>query len=473
MVGGAGPRKRGRVQQLMFAAIGLALLAVIGVPLLALRSSGSDEDGTTPDGNRGSHSRRRKTVQPGARPSLEETTVELEAVRVGEVVRVTGLCSLQAAARITVAGQPAVVSPAGDRFRALAEMDGNEIEVVAHGLDGEVHTVRVPVRPNSRPSAWEPVRVVSHADGQTVHQRDLHLRTVRNSGPRSKVKTHPVEATALENGIEVEGLFLTLYRAPRGFVYLRTTRNGHHTFLRLKDRQEMVLVPAGLGYRGRDDEGPSSPRHLVQLDAYLIDRTEVTCAQYARFLDAVSGSENVALRHNDDPGVELLPDGWTDGRPPQGELRLPVRGVNWYAAWRYARWVGGRLPTEAEWERSAAGPEGRPYPWGDAPDPARCHADGTAPVAADSMVAGEGPYALLHMSGNVREWCGDRFDPRWYRLARGINPVGPPGNLHRVVRGGSFSSPTPALALQERDHFPPERAAADIGFRVVCRYSLD
>ena len=471
--GGAGTRKNRRVQQLIFAVIGLALLGVIGVPLLAMRSGGSDEDGTTSQGGPGSHARRRKPVQPGVRPSLEETTTELVAVRVGDSVRVTGLCSLQAAARITVAGQPAVVSPGGDQFRAAVRAVGNEVEVVAHGLDGEVHTVKVPVRPASKPAAWENVRVVSHADGQTVHQRDLHLRTARSSGPRSKVKTHPVEVTALESTIDVEGRTLTLYRTPPGFVYLRTTRNGYRTFLRLKDRQEMVLVPAGIGYRGRDGEGPSSPRHLVQLDAFLIDRSEVTCRQYARFLDAVSGSENAALRHNDDPGVELLPDGWTEGRPPQGELDLPVRGVSWYAAWRYARWAGGRLPTEAEWERSAAGPEGRTYPWGDGPDPSRCHADGTAPVAADSMASGEGPFSLLHMSGNVREWCGDRFDPRWYGLARGINPVGPPGNLHRVVRGGSFSSPPATLALQARDHFPPERAAADIGFRVVCRYSLD
>ena len=86
---------------------------------------------------------------------------------------------------------------------------------------------------------------------------------------------------------------------------------------------------------------------------------------------------------------------------------------------------------------------------------------------------GEGPYALLHMSGNVREWCGDRYDPRWYPLARRINPVGPPDNLHRVVRGGSFLSGETSLSLQSRDHHAPERGAPDIGFRVVCRYLGD
>ena len=86
--------------------------------------------------------------------------------------------------------------------------------------------------------------------------------------------------------------------------------------------------------------------------------------------------------------------------------------MSWYAAYAYARWVKGRLPTEAEWERAAAGPQGSPYPWGKEFDPDCCARTRLVPVS--SKPDGASYYGLLHMAGNAREWCEDRYGPRWY-----------------------------------------------------------
>jgi len=165
--------------------------------------------------------------------------------------------------------------------------------------------------------------------------------------------------------------------------------------------------------------------------------------------------------------VNLRPIGWSSDEPPAGSEDLPVTGVFWYAAWRYARWAGGRLPTEAEWERAAAGPMGNAYAWGEEFDATRCRAEGAGPVPAGSLVESAGFFDVLHASGNVREWCLDRFDPRWYLRSARKNPRGPARNMHRVVRGGSFASPPETHRLQHRDHVDATKRFPDIGFRVA------
>ena len=142
-------------------------------------------------------------------------------------------------------------------------------------------------------------------------------------------------------------------------------------------------------------------------------------------------------------------------------------GVSWYAAFAYAKWVGGRLPKEAEWERAAAGPEGLTYPWGNEMWVDRCRHNAPGPLPAASLLEGQSPCALLHMSGNVREWCGDRYDPRWLRRSARVNPSGPPLGNHVVVRGGSFKSSAEELVLQARRHQAREYVADDLGFRVA------
>jgi formylglycine-generating enzyme required for sulfatase activity len=218
------------------------------------------------------------------------------------------------------------------------------------------------------------------------------------------------------------------------------------------------------------EDKPHGPRHLVRLDPYLIDRNEVTCAQYSHFLRHMRSAAEVGFRHHEDPGVSLRPVGWESDEPPDGQADLPVCGVSWFAAFAYARWAGGRLPTEAEWERAAAGPEGRPYPWGSGFDASLCRRDAGGPQRALSLEGGASYYGLLHMAGNVREWCDDRFDPRWYLRVSRRNPRGPARHLHRVVRGGSFESAPETLRCQYRDHLTATSKTKDVGFRVARRW---
>ncbi len=165
---------------------------------------------------------------------------------------------------------------------------------------------------------------------------------------------------------------------------------------------EMVFVPAGefimgsstadLYHAAEVDEWPQ--RH-VWVDDYYIDVHEVTNAQYKVFIDSMH--------------VEPPPR-WVDGNYGIGEDGLPVASVTWYDAVAYAKFVGKRLPTEAEWEKAARGTDGRRYPWGDDFDPHRCN-NGDRPLPIQSFPGETSPYGCYDMAGNVAEWVADWYAP--------------------------------------------------------------
>ncbi len=214
-----------------------------------------------------------------------------------------------------------------------------------------------------------------------------------------------------------------------------------------RDGKRMLLVPAGWFLMGtsetdaiklqakygvsRDYFGREMPQHRVYLDAFYIGETLVTNAEYKRFLDANS---RVAI-----------PDDWdkTWRTFPAGKADHPVAYVSWQDIGEYASWVGGRLPTEAEWEKAARGTDGRWYPWGNTfPDETRCNFDdpsrGTTPVARYAP-RGNSPYGVMDMAGNVWEWCADWYEGGYYKYSPNENPKGPLSGNYRVVRGGAFS----------------------------------
>ena len=138
----------------------------------------------------------------------------------------------------------------------------------------------------------------------------------------------------------------------------------------------------------------------------------------------------------------------------------------------YAAWAGLRLPTEAEWEKAAAGPTGRKHPWGtERPSAARANYGrrfrGTTPV--DAHPAGATPRGVHDLVGNVWEWCADVDEPDFYRHGPDIDPRnlrGPEDPTPRVVRGGSWLFDDPrALRCTSRRSFAPDRRAEDLGFR--------
>jgi len=246
----------------------------------------------------------------------------------------------------------------------------------------------------------------------------------------------------------------------------------------------MVLIPAGGFTMGSDDGFPDErPQHIVELDAFYMDTTEVTNRQFEAFVKA-TGYVTEAEKVPNIPGVpkeKLVPGGlvFTEGkhwaytpganwRHPEGpdtsiEKRMdhPVVQVSWDDANAYAQWAGKRLPTEAEFEYAARGGlKDKKYSWGDTePDPNHPQANiwqGQFPVKNDNTdgfvrtapVKSFAPngYGLYDIAGNVWEWCADWYRPDAYAASTSWNPTGPkdsvdpdePGAQKRVVRGGSY-----------------------------------
>jgi formylglycine-generating enzyme required for sulfatase activity len=227
-------------------------------------------------------------------------------------------------------------------------------------------------------------------------------------------------------------------------------------WVRPADGMEMVHLPEGQFQMGSTDaeveqafqtcrkEYPDcerewfereQPVHEVALDGFWLDRTEVTNEQYRLCVDA---------------GV-CDPSGAADESDSNGASQ-PTVSVFWNDAQIYCQWAGARLPTEAEWEYAARGPEGRVYPWGSEFDGARCNYcdrmcsldwedesanDGyeyTAPVG--SYPDGASWIGALDMAGNVWEWVSDWYGD--YSSGKQVNPTGPASGDYRVMRGGSW-----------------------------------
>jgi formylglycine-generating enzyme required for sulfatase activity len=220
----------------------------------------------------------------------------------------------------------------------------------------------------------------------------------------------------------------------------------------------MIYVPSGEFTMGssdddRDGRDEEKPAHTVDLAAFWIDRTEVTNAQYRACVEAGACPEPTCWE-NDDLNAD----------------DQPVVCVTWDDAQAFAAWAGGRLPTEAEWEKAARGTDGRLYPWGvDAPDCEKANLKGcagkTIPVA--SMAAGASPYGPMEMAGNVWEWVADWYDEDYYSSSPASNPQGPDAGERRVLRGGSFDMSAPRLRCAFRIGSLPAYSNWDLGFRVA------
>ncbi len=251
----------------------------------------------------------------------------------------------------------------------------------------------------------------------------------------------------------------------------------------------MVLIPAGTFIMGSPAKSPypdnEKPSHRVYLDDFYIDKYEVTNEEFALFLNSVKPDESerkkwIVLRS--DLKTEERKDWWPaeivyeDGvyKPVRGFERHPVNSVSWYAADAYCRWLGKRLPTEAEWEKAARGGlDGMLYPWGNAYPTTgivynRIWKDNALPVPT-GQVGNYAPngYGLWDMAGNVAEWVSDWYDPEYYIKSPKRNPQGPETGTYKVIRGGSWAGNANSIRVGARMFDMPESMPSGVGFRCV------
>lgn len=227
--------------------------------------------------------------------------------------------------------------------------------------------------------------------------------------------------------------------------------------------KDMVLIPAGTFRMGSDSSEDEKPVHDVKIDAFYMDKYEVSEAEYAKFVNE--------RKH-------VKPGRWDEQLQ---KLNRPVVHVSWCDAQAYATWVRKRLPTEAEWEYAARGGlEQKKYPWGnESPDgKSNFDKDGTRGFSwkdankylKDVNSYEPNSYSLYNMSGNVWEWCSDWYSAGYYKqFANSIadNPRGPKKGTRRVVRGGSWSNSGYGLRVAVRNRYGPDYGLNIIGFRCV------
>ena len=223
-----------------------------------------------------------------------------------------------------------------------------------------------------------------------------------------------------------------------------------------KDGAPMVLIPAGeftMGSdKGDDDE---QPIHKVFIDSFYIDKFEVTNGRFAKFVEAIQSEP---------------PWGFADKETPVVRPDQPVRWVNWMDAIGYCLWSGKRLPTEAEWEKAARGPDARLYPWGNDP-PTAAHAVFGLKEGSDTVSAignrdkGKSPYGVHDLAGNLYEWTTDWYDEEFYSKNPAINPKGPLEGTAKVQRGGSYINGAYRLRSSFRTKGDPTEHDPNVGFR--------
>jgi eukaryotic-like serine/threonine-protein kinase len=256
---------------------------------------------------------------------------------------------------------------------------------------------------------------------------------------------------------------------------------------REQDGMAMVLVPAGTflmgSLEGDYNAGPDElPQREVTLASFYIDKYEVNVAQFAAFLTELGGYQE--LCGSFDCGLPRQRAGFTsylieegEGLAPRRYLALegyenyPINHVSWYGANAYCQWVGGRLPTEAEWEYAARGSDGRIYPWGDQRPNQFLAVFNSASYAdlkpVDALPDGASPFGALAMAGSMWEWIADWYDPDYYSQSPADNPPGPSAGSEKGARGGSWPNNNLADRVRSanRFHAPPDYASSAVGFR--------
>jgi len=285
-------------------------------------------------------------------------------------------------------------------------------------------------------------------------QKTVELKTIEREGKKPSRKKR---LTRLLLGVALAGIVLT------GLYFLLKKKKSDNEISPNYDTEKMAIVwiriPAGsfmIGDNFKEGNADELPTHMVTLDEYYISKHEITVKQFDTYLDPQSGYFS------------------------SSSGRRAHANVTWSEANQFCKWLSQKtgkkflLPTEAQWERAARGDDQRRYPWGN--DPPNCvivnHCCGLSSGVVESFSAGNSPFDVCDMAGNVSEWCRDYYDANYYSVYPKTNPTGPgiiSGEQVRVIRGGSYLCPANGMSVRasDRDFHPQNGSFPNIGFRIV------
>jgi formylglycine-generating enzyme required for sulfatase activity len=266
------------------------------------------------------------------------------------------------------------------------------------------------------------------------------------------------------------------YEADPGAIFQQQMLVSHYTPVKVEADEieplltEMVVIPGGSYLRGSTEGARDEmPRHEVKLPSFALDIHHVTNEQFVRFLQVMGGEKD----HNNNDIIRLR-----DSRIKRsagkiiiesGYAKHPVVGVTWYGAIAYAKWIGKRLPFEAEWEAAASG--GHPdwlFPTGSNIERANANffSSDTTPVMSYSPNS----FGLYDMAGNAYQWCQDWYAYNYYDASalEPDRPTGPPQGVYRVLRGGCWKSLKDDMRCSHRHRNNPGAVNGTYGFRCAA-----
>lgn len=311
---------------------------------------------------------------------------------------------------------------------------------------------------------------------ENVEQMAFQLEEIKKE--EAAILKEKAELANLKPVLKAQEIARPEYEPDPGAIFQKELQVTHYTPRQVETKEiepiltEMVVIPGGTYLRGSSDGARDEmPRHPVTLESFALDVHPVTNEQFLRFLDSMGGEKD----HNNNDIIRLR-----DSRIKRsggkliiesGYVKHPVVGVTWYGAVAYAKWIGKRLPTEAEWEAASSSGKETIYPSG--AEIERSQANFFSSDTTAVMSYPPNPFGLYDMAGNVYEWCQDWYAYNYYdtSVVEPDNPVGPPQGVYRVLRGGCWKSLREDLRCSHRHRNNPGAVTSTYGFRCAADVS--
>lgn len=308
---------------------------------------------------------------------------------------------------------------------------------------------------------------------------DKDLETPKLNKDKNDVKFTSVEETDQKPIIKPQQIDRPTYDADPGAIFQKESNVSFYQPKKVEFKEvdpiltEMVIVPGGSFSRGSDKGSrDEKPRHKVTINSFALDIHPVSNEQFVRFLEFMGGEKDV--NNNDIIRLRSSRIRKSSGKLiiESGYSKHPVVGITWYGALAYAKWVGKRLPKEAEWEIAATGGiENAEYPTGINIDHTQANFFNSDTTAVMSYPPNG--YGLYDMVGNVYEWCEDWYAYNFYDVSsqEPENPSGPQQGVYRVLRGGCWKSLKDDMRCSHRHRNNPGTVNGTYGFRCAADVS--